>query len=297
MRRLQQAFPDTLSGPVDSSSAMDAFRSGQIISPLGMEGLHSIGNTFAHLRAFHSLGVRYATLAHYCHNLYADAAVVNSASGGVEVPEPLHGGVSELGKEAVREMNRLGVMVDLAHVSHDTMRDVLGRGKDSWSGSRAPVIFSHSSAYSLCPHPRNVPDDVLRMVKETGSTVMVTFVPSFISCAASEDPRRLLPVHDPEHSTLARVVDHIMHIGDMIGYDHVGLGSDFDGIPTTPEGLDDVEYFPAIIEELIRRGVSDRDAGMVAGGSLLRTWAKVDEVAREMQRDGALPAEDDDELL
>ncbi|KAM6507186.1 hypothetical protein FALCPG4_018568 [Fusarium falciforme] len=287
-----QRYPDVFSEPPNGTTAMDFFRSGKIISPLGMEGLHSIGNSFSQLRAFYQLGVRYATLAHYCHNLFADAAVVNTPGGGLEIPTPLWDGVSEDGKKVVFEMNRLGMIVDLAHVSHQTMRDVLGQGKDSWGGSKAPVIFSHSSAYALCPHPRNVPDDVLGMVKETGSVVMVTFVPDFISCNASKTAGQL-PMHDPSQVTLSRVVDHIMYVGQLIGYEHVGLGSDFDGIPSTPAGLEDVSYFPSLIEELLRRGVTDEDAAMVAGGSLIRAWRRVDEVAHEMQRSGVNPIEDD----
>ncbi|KAH6879875.1 microsomal dipeptidase precursor [Thelonectria olida] len=295
VRRLQQKYPDVLSRPPNGTTAMDFFRSGKVISPLGMEGLHSIGNSFAQLRDFYELGVRYATLTHYCHNLFADAAVVNAPSGGLEMPEPLWNGVSENGKQVVFEMNRLGMLVDLAHVSHQTMRDVLGQGKDSWGGSKAPVIFSHSSVYALCPHPRNVPDDVLQMVKDTGSVVMVTFVPAFLSCTASQEANRL-PVSDSNPATLSRVIDHIMYIGELIGYEHVGLGSDFDGIPVTPSGLDDVSYFPGLIEELLRRGVTDEDAALVAGGSLIRVWGKADEVALEMQRRGVNPVEDDETL-
>ncbi|KAI8648457.1 hypothetical protein LRP88_02083 [Fusarium phalaenopsidis] len=297
VKRLQQKYPDTFSeSPLNATAALEAFRTGKIISPLGMEGLHSIGNSFAQLRAFYHLGVRYGTLAHYCHNLFADAALVNAPSGGLDAPEPLWHGVSDLGKKVVYEMNRLGMLVDLAHVSHDTMRDVLGGGKDSWSGSKAPVIFSHSSAYALCQHPRNVPDDVLELVEKTGSVVMVAFVPYFISCTPPEEDHGI-PTFDPTHSTLSRVADHITYIGELIGYQHVGLGSDFNGIPETPDGLDDVSSFPALIEELLRRGVSDEDASLVAGGSLLRAWKQADQVALEMQSNGAEPVEDDENLL
>ncbi|CAI7594207.1 unnamed protein product [Penicillium bialowiezense] len=290
MSRVQRAYPDVFSTPPNGTTAMSAFRDGKIISPLGIEGLHSIGNSLAHLRIFYELGVSYATLTHNCHNRYADAALVE-VPGGAKKADPLWHGVSEEGEKLVFEMNRLGMIVDLAHVSADTMRDVLGAGKSEWTGSRAPVIYSHSSAYAICPHPRNVPDDILELVREKRSLVMVNFSPDFISCTAS-DSANGIPDVDPEHATLERVADHIMHIGNLIGFEHVGIGSDFDGIPTVPRGLEDVSKFPALIAELLKRGVSDRDASKVAGGNLLRVWKEVDEVALELQAEGALPAED-----
>jgi membrane dipeptidase len=190
-------------------------------------------------------------------------------------------------------MNRLGMIVDLSHVSPDTMLDVLG-GNSSWPGSAAPPIFSHSSAYAICPHPRNVPDNVLQLVKARNSLVMVNFNPDFISCISASPPKRNgLPDFYPQNSTLGHVVDHIVYIGELIGYDHVGLGSDFDGIPTTPMGLDDVSKFPGLVAEMLRRGISDADASKVIGGNLLRVWAEVDAVASKMQADGEMPLEDD----
>ena len=291
MLRLQQAYPNVFSEPPNGTTALQAFKEGKIISPLGMEGLHSIGNSLAHLRNFYDRGVAYATLTHNCHNRYADAALVE-IPGGIKKADPVWHGVSEAGKDLVFEMNRLGMIVDLSHVSVETMRDVLGAGKDDWAGSRAPVMFSHSSAYAVCPHPRNVPDDVLELVKTRNSIVMVNFSPVFISCIASDDPNGL-PEFDPEQATLEHVVDHIMYIGNLIGFDHVGLGSDFDGIPTVPRGLEDVSKYPDLIAELLRRGVSDEDAGKVAGGNLLRVWKDVDQVALQMQAEGALPVEDE----
>lgn len=189
-------------------------------------------------------------------------------------------------------MNRLGMIVDLSHTSVDTMLDVLGGNPEKWEGSRAPVIFSHSSAFAVCPHPRNVPDHVLELVKRTGSLVMVNFSPDFVSCRESgrEDG---LPDFDEENATLEHVVDHIVYIGELIGYEHVGLGSDFDGIPTTPKGLDDVSKFPDLVAELLRRGVGDADAGKVVGGNLLRVWGEVDEVAARLQKEGTPVLEDD----
>ncbi|KAJ5557354.1 Peptidase M19 renal dipeptidase [Penicillium frequentans] len=296
MSRVQQTFPDVFSTPPNGTTALSAFQEGKIISPLGIEGLHSIGNSLSHLRIFYELGVSYATLTHNCHNRYADAAVVELPGGGVKKSDPLWHGVSPAGQNVVYEMNRLGMIVDLAHVSVDTMRDVLGAGKTEWSGSRAPIIFSHSSAYALCPHPRNVPDDVLELVREKNSIVMVNFSPDFISCV---DAGRAdgIPDADPENATLERVADHIMHIGTIAGFDHVGLGSDFDGIPTVPRGLEDVSKFPALIAELLRRGLSDEDAAKVAGGNLLRVWRDVDQVALKMQAEGAAPVEDDSQTI
>lgn len=291
MSRVQRAYPEIFSRPPNGTTALQAFQQGKIISPLGIEGLQSIGNSLAHLRMFYDLGVSYATLTHNCHNKYADAALVELADGGIKKSDPIWHGVSSAGQDLVYEMNRLGMIIDLAHVSVQTMRDVLGAGKTEWTGSRAPVIFSHSSAYALCPHPRNVPDDVLALVQQTNSIVMVNFAPEFISCSASDNENGL-PDTDYEQATLALVADHIMHIGAVAGFDHVGLGSDFDGIPKTPKGLEDVSKFPDLIAELLRRGVSDEDAGKVAGGNLLRVWREVDQVALEMQARGDYPAED-----
>lgn len=292
MTRIQQEFEHILSKPPNGRTALKEFRRGKVISPFGIEGLHSIGNSLAHLRSFYELGVRYATLTHNCHNIYADAALVEVPGAGVEKAHPVWNGISEKGKILVSEMNRLGMIVDLAHVSEATMRDVLGAGKDDWIGSEAPVIFSHSSAYALCPHPRNPTDETLQLVKKTDSLVMINFYPQFISCTAS-DREDGMPDFYPPNATLAHVANHIMHIGNLIGFDHVGLGSDFDGIESTPEGLEDVSKYPDLIAELLRRGVSDSDAAKVAGGNLLRVWNKVEEVALELKAGGVMPAEDD----
>lgn len=249
----------------------------------------------------------------------------------------------------IREMNRLGMIVDLAHVSVDTMRDALigqhnddyplppspqsdgpeysrvpdadGTGIDLWSredmwddagqcgnaivneewtgarwfGSLAPPIISHSSAKSLCPHPRNVPDDVLQLVKDRRSVVMVNFNPDFLSChyAAGQNPETELPTTDFADATLGRVADHIMHIGDLIGWDHVGIGSDFDGIEQAPKGLEGVDKMPALVEELLRREVSEKDIIKMLGGNVLRVWQEAEEVAEKLQKMGVRPAEDD----
>ena len=183
------------------------------------------------------------------------------------------------------------MLVDLAHVSKDTMLDVLGGRPNKWNGSAAPVIFSHSSAFALCPHPRNVPDDVLKLVKKTNSIVMVNFSPDFVSCVASDAPSGI-PDFYPPNSTILQVARHITYIGDLIGYDHVGIGSDFDGIPSTPKGLDDVSKFPDLVAILLELGVSDDDAAKIVGRNILRVWADAEKMSARMQVAGALPAED-----
>ncbi|KAI0123130.1 membrane dipeptidase [Xylariales sp. AK1849] len=289
MSRLSAAYPKDLSvvPGLTSSSALEAFKQGRLISPLGVEGLHQIGNSVANLRRFHALGVRYATLTHNCGNIFADSALVDSPS---RKAPPYWGGLSPRGKELIHEMNRIGMIVDLAHVSADTMRDVLGG--TAWEGSKAPIMFSHSSAYTLCPHPRNVPDDVLQLVKGTNSIVMVNFSPDFIACKDVGNENGI-PALVPENATLAQVANHITHIGNLIGYDHVGLGSDFDGIPTVPEGLEDVSKYPDLIAELLRRGISDEDAAKIAGGNILRVWKDVEDISAKLQEDGFPVLEDD----
>ncbi|KAI4202887.1 MAG: hypothetical protein LQ350_002258 [Teloschistes chrysophthalmus] len=293
IRRMTAAYPKVFSTPdLNSSTAADAFdKQHLLISPIGIEGLHQIGNALSNLRLYFSLGVRYATLTHNCHNRFADAAVVVDAAGHVAAATPYWGGMSDIGQTLVDEMNRLGMLVDISHVSKDTMMDILGGRPEKLPGSRAPVIFSHSSAFALCPHPRNVPDDVLDLVKETNSLVMVNFSPDFISCTASNSANGL-PDFYPPNSTLHQVAWHVQYIGEKIGYDHVGLGSDFDGIFNTPNGLDDVSKFPALVSELLEMGVKDDDVAKVVGRNLLRVWRSVDEVSSMMRADGVLPAED-----
>ncbi|KAI1404608.1 putative dipeptidase [Hypoxylon fuscum] len=289
MTRLQSAYPNDFSGiPVDSKAAVAAWKKGKFVSPLGIEGLHQIGNSVANLRRYYAMGVRYATLTHNCGNIFADAALWENPFA--KAPPVWHG-VSAKGRQLINEMNRIGMLVDLSHVSADTMRDVLGGGEE-WAGSKAPIMFSHSSAFAVCPHPRNVPDDVLHLVKEKNSIVMVNFSPDFISCV-DKGAENGVPEFYPENNTLSQVVNHITYIGDLIGYDHVGLGSDFDGIPSTPEGLSDVSDYPALIAELLRRGVSDEDAGKIAGGNILRVWGDVEKAAAKLQADGEPVLEDD----
>ena len=288
--RLSVKYPKYFTPSSTAKEAEYNWSKGKLISPLIIEGLHQIGNSISTLQLYHELGVRYATLCWNCHNKYADAALVE-IDGETVASKPYHGGVSKAGQELILEMNRLGMMVDLSHTSDDTMRDVLGGNPDKWNGSVAPPMFSHSSARAICPHPRNVPDDILQLVKKRNSVVMVNFAPDFISCKASNSSSGI-PEFVEETNTLDHVVKHIMHIGELIGYDYVGLGSDFDGIPSTPRGLESVANYPDLINALLEKGVSEEDAGKVAGRNVLRVWHEVDKVAARLQKE-IDPVEDD----
>ena len=300
--RLSNEYPRYFTATSNHAAALKAFRDGHLISPLAIEGLHQIGNSLSTLRLYHQLGVRYATLTWNCHNKYADAAIVpDPDNGGYTAKKPLWHGLSPAGRTLIHEMNRMGMFVDLSHVSVDTMRDVLTGAPTQdpsdpsrfWNASIAPPIFSHSSAYAICPHPRNVPDEVLQLVKERRALVMVNFNPDFISCKPGPStPETGIPELDLANSTLGQVVRHIMHIGELIGYDYVGIGSDFDGIQDTPRGLEDVSKYPELVQELLRQGVSDADAAKVVGRNLLRVWKEVDKIAEELQK-SMKPAEDD----
>ncbi|KAG8525390.1 uncharacterized protein KY384_009034 [Bacidia gigantensis] len=296
IHRLTTAYADKFSDPLlDSHHALLGFNKYQkLISPIGIEGLHQIGNAFSNLRLFNSLGVKYATLTWNCHNIFADAALVTNSSGTtIAAPPYWHGLSNQKGPQIIQEMNRIGMLVDLSHVSKDTMLDVLGANPSKTKGSRAPVMFSHSSAYALCPHPRNVQDDVLQLVKKTNSIVMINFSPDFISCVPNPDSSTGLPNFDPSNSTLHQVARHVVYIASLIGYDHVGIGSDFDGMFSVPEGLEDVSKYPDLVAELLRMGVSDDDAKKIVGLNVLRVWGDAEKVAREMQAEGFLPIEDD----
>jgi membrane dipeptidase len=290
--RLGQNYPKYFTPPKDSSDAIEIFKHGNFIAPAAIEGLHQIGNSVSTLRLYFQLGVRYATLTWNCHNKYADAAVETGSDFSAHIAKPYWKGLSPAGRDLIKEMNRLGMLVDLAHVSQDTMRDVLvGKGDGNWNGSLAPPIFSHSSAHAICPHPRNVPDDILQLVKQRNSIVMVNFNPDFVSCVPGKTANDF-PEFVPANNTLAHVVRHIRHIGELIGYDHVGIGTDYDGIELTPVGLEDVSKFPDLIAELLRQGISDEDVAKIAGRNLLRVWTEADRVAKELQKT-MLPLEDD----
>ena len=234
--------------------------------------------------------MKYVTLTHNCHNAFADAALV-SRSGTLVASTPYWGGLSPRGVLVVQEMNRLGMLVDISHVSKDTMIDVLGGNSAKTAGSASPVMFSHSSAFTLCPHPRNVADDVLELVKKTRSIVMVNFSPDFISCIPS-DSSTGIPDFYAANSTLHQVARHVVHIGQKIGYDHVGLGSDFDGIFEVPGGLENVSKFPDLIAELLRMGVSDGDVAKLVGLNVLRVWGEAEKTGERMREEGVLPLED-----
>jgi membrane dipeptidase len=271
-------------------------RSGKIASLIGVEGGHQINNSLAVLRQYYELGARYMTLTHTSNTDWADSATDN----------PTHHGLTAFGEEVVREMNRLGMLIDLSHVSADTMRAAL-------AVTEAPVIFSHSSARALVDHPRDVPDDLLLQVEKNGGVVMVNFVPDYDSDArrqwtadrAAEQARYNAPpygglyIGQPErarqaleqweHShprpdvTITDVANHIEHIRKVAGVDHVGLGSDFDGIDSTITGLDSVDKFPALLVELARRGWSDDELSKLAGGNVLRVMGQAESVSHRLR--------------
>ena len=285
IRRLQTYYPETFT-PASSSRAYALSRfheSRSLISPISIEGLHQISQTspFSSLRFYRSLGVRAATLTWNCHNAFADAALIPSNDTGRTIPAPFHrGGITAAGRQVIKEMNRLGILVDLSHASYWTQQAVL-----THNTSLAPVMFSHSSAFSICPHPRNVHDDVLDLVQATNSIVMINFTPEFISCLPPRDSS-VLPELYTKNNTLHQIARHIVYVGERIGYDHVGLGSDFDGMFPTPEGMDGVDKFPDLVAELLKMGVSDEDAGKVVGGNILRVWKTAEEVSKRMHDDG-----------
>jgi membrane dipeptidase len=263
-RQIIARYPEHFELALSVSDVERIFGSGRIASMLGMEGGHAIENSLGALRAFFDLGVRYMTLTHSGTIDWAD-----SATG-----EARHGGLTAFGEEVVREMNRLGMLVDLSHASPATMSDVLGV-------TEAPVIFSHSSARALTDHVRNVPDSILRRMPGNGGIVMVTFVPSFVN----EEVRRYEgPPGPAPRADLTDVADHIEHVRDVAGIDHVGIGSDFDGISSTPLGLEDVSTYPALLAELSLRGWSEEDLRKLAGENLLRVWRDAEAASRRIQR-------------
>lgn len=291
-RRIIDRYPDTFQLALTAADVRAARAKGRIASLIGMEGGHAIEDSLALLRMYYGLGVRYMTLTHNTHTSWADSAAQLPAE---------HGGLTPFGEQVVREMNRLGMLVDLSHVSPETMDDAL-------RVSQAPVIFSHSSAKALCNVPRDVPDDILRRVTANGGVVMVTFVAGFINPevakitqpAMEELNRRLKEMQKPEArealekeifgrlklppTTIAMVANHIEHVRDVAGIDHVGLGGDFDGNEEWPEGLSDVSMYPNLFAELIRRGWSDADIRKLAGGNALRALEQAEVVAARLQR-------------
>ncbi|KAK7418927.1 hypothetical protein QQX98_003630 [Neonectria punicea] len=264
-RRFISEHPRHLQYCDTAACARQAFKSGRISSMIGIEGGHQVGSSIATIRQMYSLGARYITMTHNCDNAFGTSASTVAFGG-------LDSGLFPLGKEAIREMNRLGMLVDLSHVSHQFMRDAL-------SVARAPVIFSHSGAFSVEPHVRHVPDDVLRSVKQNGGIVMAVFV------------NRFLNMKNPELATIHDVVDHILYIADLIGWEHVGIGSDFSGTPHVPIGLEDVSKFPDLIQLLMEKGATDEQIRLLAGENILRVWEQVEKRAREIQATGEKPTE------
>jgi membrane dipeptidase len=290
-RRLIARYPDRLALALSADDIERHFKRGRIGSLLGMEGGHVIENSLGALRMYYQLGARYLTLTHNVTLDWADAALDTAR----------HGGLSSFGQEVVREMNRLGMLVDLSHVSPAVMSDAL-------NVTEAPVIFSHSSARALTDHPRNVPDSILARLARNGGVVMVTFVPAFVSPAAAAwdaefqrerkriettvsdtaERRRFVDewraAHPQPRATLSQVADHIEHVRKAAGVDHVGVGSDFDGIDTVPEGLEDVSTFPQLFAELIRRGWSDADLRKLAGENILRAFRAAEVTAARLRK-------------
>ncbi|MFL5674669.1 MAG: dipeptidase [Chloroflexota bacterium] len=277
-----ERYPETFGLATTADEIEAVFASGRIASLLGLEGGGMIGSSMAILRNAYARGVRYMTLTHWKTTRWADAAT----------DDPQHDGLTAFGREIVREMNRLGMLVDISHVAPSTMRAALDT-------TEAPVIFSHSGALAICNHPRNVPDDVLARMPANGGVVMAVFLDVFVSQAfrdhaargqeevgeESAARRAWIAANPGPQVTLAEVADHIDHLRDVAGVDHVGIGSDFDGGEPLPDGLTDVGGFPALLGELLRRGYSDADVGAIAGGNLLRTMRDAEAVAARLQRE------------
>lgn len=302
--RMIEKYPRDLMLATSTADIRRAKREGKVGVLFGIEGGHAIENSLPALREFYRLGVRYMTLTHNNTNEWADACCDAAR----------HGGLSDFGKEVVAEMNRLGMLVDVSHVSDETMSDVL-------DVSKAPVIASHSSARVFSNHKRNVPDELLKRIAQNGGVVMVNFYPAFLDekvrVAGLERDQRLKAQRDAlreqfkddqkrldeelkklndanpiPNTTLAMLVDHIEHIAKVAGVDHVGLGSDFDGVPNLPEGMKDVGDLPVITYELLRRGHSDADVLKILGGNLMRVFAEAERVAaierRKISGEGSL---------
>jgi membrane dipeptidase len=289
-RRMIAKYPKDLGLALTADDVEREWKQGRIASLLGMEGGHAIENSLGALRAYYDLGARYMTLTHGTTLDWADAAG----------DPPRHGGLTRFGEEVVREMNRLGMLVDLSHVTPETMDDAL-------RVAEAPVIFSHSSARALCEHPRNVPDEILARLPRNGGVVMVTFVAAFISNdlakaaagpfaeykrrtanSASADERErvfkeIFGKLDLPKATLAQVADHVEHVRKVAGVDNVGLGGDYDGNDNWPVGLEDVSKYPYLFAELIRRGWTDEDLKKLASGNILRAMRQAEATAKRLQ--------------
>ena len=293
VHRMVARYPGTFELALTASDVERAFKAGHIASMIGMEGGHSINESLATLRQMHALGARYMTLTHSKNTRWAD-----SATDKVD-----HHGLTKFGEAVVHEMNRLGMLVDLSHVSPETMAAVL-------RVTKAPVIYSHSSARALCDHPRNVPDDILKLVAANGGVVMANFYPGFVAPDAApraieqfalanklqdehpNDPAAVKAAleewqksHPMPKATLSMVADHIDHLRQVAGVDHVGIGSDFDGIDVTPVGLEDVSTYPKLTAELLGRGWSDDDIRKLLGLNVLRVMRQAEAVAKSLGKE------------
>ena len=292
VHRMCARYPETFELALTADDVERIHRNGRIASLIGMEGGHSLNNSLATLRMMYRLGARYLTLTHLKNNDWADAAG----------DEARHHGLTAFGDDVVREMNRLGMLVDLSHVSDDTMHAAL-------HVTKAPVMFSHSSARAACNHLRNVPDDVLRLTATNGGVVMVCFLPSYVTETDRKDGElekaergRLQELHgdhsdqveagvaqwrkthpEPNATTLSDIADHIDHFRKVMGVDHIGIGSDFDGFAGAVKGLEDVSKYPDLLAELLRRGYSEDDVKKIAGLNVLRVLRAAEEVAKTLQ--------------
>ncbi len=288
--RIINRYPDDLMFATTVADIDLALEQGRIASLLGMEGGHPIANSLGTLRSYYDLGVRYMTLTHFHSHDWADSATDDAR----------HEGITEFGREVIREMNRLGMLVDLSHVSAETMNDVL-------DVAEAPVIFSHSSARGLTDHVRNVPDGVLNRLRGNGGVVMVTFIPAYVSEERRAWEDGMIPLlkdtttdaeweevgkvyredhGEPPLATLSDVADHIEYVASVAGYDHVGIGSDFYGAEGDEliQGIEDVSQYPNLIAELVRRGWSDENLAKLSRGNLLRAFAEAEKVAAALQK-------------
>ena len=284
-------YPDTFELALTADDVERIFKKGKIASLIGMEGGHSIDNSLAALRMFHRLGARYMTLTHSKNTAWADSAT----------DDPKAGGLTPFGEEVVREMNWLGMLVDLSHVSPATMEDTI-------RVVQAPVIFSHSSARALNDVPRNVPDNILQLLPKNGGVVMVTFVPGFLSpkvaawsklqeaertrltqqlpgdaAAVTRGVGEWTKAHPAPLALLSDAADHIDHIRKVAGIDHIGLGGDFDGISSVPQGLEDVSKYPSLTAELLRRGYKDDEVRKILGQNVLRVMREAEKASKKLQ--------------
>jgi membrane dipeptidase len=300
VKRMVRAYPNDLALAGSADDIVRIHKSGKVASLIGIEGGHQIGGSLAALRQFYDLGARYMTLTHFKNNEFADSAT----------DDPKYHGITDFGRTVIHEMNRLGMLVDLSHVSPETMRDAL-------KASRAPVLFTHSDARALADHPRNVPDDVLKLVTANGGVVMVNFYmghlsSQFITWSAdktAEDARlkalytgqpdrrdaamkAWLDAHHAPRAEVGLIADHIEHVASVAGHDHVGIGGDLDGIgiDEAPAGMNTVSGYPLLFAELIRRGWSDENLAKLAGGNVLRAMRRAEAVAASMKNESPATA-------